>query len=216
MPAFCPHACIRFCEAVVSTCRSLACLSRCTRTVGLTAGAEWLCHGCVYACLSLALRCAYIYASGLHRAVVLTNRHCYAWLGCCWLLRWLADCLDVKRDLQARFCDRPDAIVVCTRQAGMNTKRTWASRVLACIIDRKSGRIVGGGFFFRQGANCEGWSLVWSTIECDTGLATSYEGSSGCRGPILCISRGAHTVPDVSFVSGRRRMPARPGGCVAQ
>ena len=137
MPAFCPHACIRFCEAVVSTCRSLACLSRCTRTVGLTAGAEWLCHGCVYACLSLALRCAYIYASGLHRAVVLTNRHCYAWLGCCWLLRWLADCLDVKRDLQARFCDRPDAIVVCTRQAGMNTKRTWASRVLACIIDRR-------------------------------------------------------------------------------
>lgn len=85
----------------------------------------------------------------------------------------------------------------------MNTKRTWASRVLACITDRKSGWIVGGGFFFRQGANCEGWSLVWSTIECDTGLATSYEGSSGCRGPILCISRGAHTVPDVSFAHAR-------------
>lgn len=50
-------------------------------------------------------------------------------------------------------------------------------------------------FPFRQGANCEGWSLVWSTIECDTGLATSYEGSSGCRGPILCISRGAIPYP---------------------
>lgn len=72
----------------------------------------------------------------------------------------------------------------------MNTKRTWASRVLACIIDRKS-----RWFPFRQGANCEAGSLVWSTIECDTGLATSYEGSSGCRGPILCISRGAIPYP---------------------
>jgi hypothetical protein len=38
-----------------------------------------------------------------------------------------------------------------------------------------------------------------STIECDTGLATSYEGSrSGCRGSIRILS-GSDTVPDVAF-----------------
>lgn len=82
-----------FCEAVVSTCRSLALftLLRCTRTIGLTAAGalelSGLCHCCVYTYLTTAL-C--IYAS----------RYCdksflYAWLGCCscsagWLTGWLA------------------------------------------------------------------------------------------------------------------------------
>jgi len=35
--------------------------------------------------------------------VVLTNPSCDAWLGWCWLLRWLADWLDVKMDMQAVF-----------------------------------------------------------------------------------------------------------------
>ena len=47
------------------------------------------------------------------------------------------------------------------------------------------------------------WYLVVhsraTTIECDTGLATSYEGSSGCRGPTCTVGSGIDTVPDECF-----------------
>lgn len=157
------------------------------------------CHCCVYTYLTTAL-C--IYAS----------RYCdksflYAWLGCCCCAGWLTGWLSRKH--AGRSCDRPDAIVVCTRRAGINTNR--ASRVLACMIDKMFACICLLAWVLE--GNCEAdVPFSWSTIECDTGLATSYEGSSsGCRGPIL-YSLGERYRTRCCFPSGRRR----PGGCVAQ
>lgn len=77
--------------------------SRCTRTIGLTAGgAEWLCHGCVYTCLSL--HCAvhtYMQAASTVRCFDKSSPLRLARLSL--LLRWLADWLDVKRNMQAVF-----------------------------------------------------------------------------------------------------------------
>lgn len=103
-PCFMP-VCLHYVDSARLSCRLAVrwLFSRCTRTIGLTAGgAEWLCHGCVYTCLSL--HCAvhtYMQAASTVRCFDKSSPLRLARLSL--LLRWLADWLDVKRNMQAVF-----------------------------------------------------------------------------------------------------------------
>lgn len=102
---------------------------------------EWLCHWLRVHLLLLHCAVHVICKWPAPSCGILTNPSCYAWLSAVAvaLAGWLS------RKHAGRFCDRPDAIVVCTRQAGINTKgRVGVTG--PCVHDRQDAMDVWCGF----------------------------------------------------------------------